>query len=214
LIVSQESERRRIAGELHDSLGQHLLLIKNRAALGEQFVPAPSQAREQFDEINLSAGKAIGEVRAISFNLRPLNLERLGLTAVLEEMIENVSSAVGIQFSTDIEPLENLFTPEDEISFYRIIQESVNNIIKHSGATKANIEIWREDRELHAAVRDNGRGFDPDAVTNGRGPGGLGLTSIAERVRMLGGTYTIDSGAQQGTTLDIKVPISARGTKA
>ena len=215
LIVSQESERRRIAAELHDSLGQHLLLIKNRAALGEQFAPAPSQAREQFDEINLSAAKAIGEVRAISYNLRPLNLERLGLTAVLEEMIENVSSAVGIQFSTDIEPLDNLFTPEDEISFYRIIQESVNNIIKHSGATKANLEIWREGRELHAAVRDNGRGFDPGAVTNGRGPGGLGLTSIAERVRMLGGTYTINSNARQGTTLDLKVPISAKGeTKA
>jgi signal transduction histidine kinase len=209
LIVSQESERRRIAAELHDSLGQHLLIIKNRAALGEQFAPAPSQARKQFDEITLSAAKAIGEVRAIAYNLRPLNLERLGLTAVLEEMIENVSSAVAIPFSTDIEPLDNLFTPEDEISFYRIIQESINNIIKHSGATKANIEIWREDGQLHAAVRDNGHGFDPAAVTNGAGSRKLGLTSISERVRMLGGAYTINSTAQQGTTLDIKIPISS-----
>ena len=216
LIVSQEMERRRIAAELHDSLGQHLLIIKNRAALGEQFAPVPSQAKDQFDEITLSAAKAISEVRAISYNLRPLNLERLGLTAVLEEMIENVSSAVSIQFSTDIEPLDNLFTSEDEISFYRIIQESVNNIIKHSGATKANIEIWREDGNLHAAVRDNGRGFDPGSVTNGDGPRRLGLTSISERVRMLGGTYTINSTAQQGTTLDIKVPISrsSKDTKA
>ena len=208
LIVSQESERRRIAAELHDSLGQHLLIIKNRAALGEQVAPAPSQAREQFDEITASAAKAIGEVRAIAYNLRPLNLERLGLTAVLEEMIEDVSGAVDIQFSVDIEPLDNLFSPEDEISFYRIIQESVSNIVKHSRATKANIEIWREGVDLHATVRDNGRGFDPGVVTNGGGPHGLGLTSISERVRMLGGTYTINSIPQQGTTLDIKVPIS------
>jgi ligand-binding sensor domain-containing protein/signal transduction histidine kinase len=216
LIVSQESERRRIAAELHDSLGQQLLIIKNRAALGEQFATDRSQTREQFDEITLSAAKAIGEVRAIAYNLRPLNLERLGLTAVIEEMIENVSGAVGIQFSMDIEPLDNLFPPEDEISFYRIIQESVNNIVKHSRATKANIEIWREDGELHAAVRDNGSGFDPGAVTNGGGSRGLGLTSISERVRMLGGTYTINSTAQQGTMLDIKVPISGPpgGTKA
>ena len=208
LIVSQEAERRRIAAELHDSLGQHLLIIKNRAALGEQFAPAQSQTKEQFDEINASAVKAIGEVRAIAYNLRPLNMERLGLTTVLEEMIENVSRAAGIQFSNDIEPLDNLFSPENEISFYRIIQESVSNIVKHSGATKANIEIWRQDGELHTIVRDNGRGFNPETTTNGGAARGLGLTSISERVRMLGGTYTINSNAQQGTTLNIKVPIS------
>lgn len=208
LISSQELERRRIAGELHDSLGQHLLIIKNRATLGEQFTRAESQAKEQFDEINASAAKAIGEVRAIAYNLRPLNLDRLGLTAVIEEMIESVSGAVGIQFSADIEPLDNLFTKEDEISFYRIIQESVNNIVKHSQATKANIEIWRADGELKIAVRDNGRGFDAEALTNGGGAShGFGLTSIYERVRMLGGTHTIDSMMQQGTTLNIIVPI-------
>jgi len=208
LISSQESERRRIAAELHDSLGQHLLLIKNRAALGEQFAPAESQAKEQFDEINHSAAKAIGEVRVIAYNLRPLNLDRLGLTAVVEEMIEKVSGAVGIQVSADIEPLDNLFSKEDEINLYRIIQESVNNIVKHSRATKANIEIWREDGHLRLAVRDNGHGFDSEALTKNGAPRGFGLTNISERVRMLGGTHTINSTLQQGTTLDIRVPIS------
>jgi signal transduction histidine kinase len=208
LIVSQEAERRRIAAELHDSLGQHLLIIKNRAALGEQFAPNQSQTKEQFDEINAAAVKAIGEVRAIAYNLRPLNLERLGLTTVLEEMIENVGHSAGIQFSMDIEPLDNLFSPEDEISFYRIIQESVSNIVKHSGATKANVEIWRQDGELHTAIRDNGRGFNPEASINGGKGRGLGLTSISERVRMLGGMWTINSNVQQGTTLNIRVPMS------
>ena len=211
LIVSQESERSRIAAELHDSLGQHLLIIKNRAALGERFTPKESPAKEQFDEINASAAQAIGEVRAIAYHLRPLNLDRLGLTAVIEEMIEKVCGAAGIQFSEDIEPLDNLFSQEDEINFYRIIQESVNNIVKHSRATKANIEIWREDGNLHIAVRDNGRGFDTQTIVHGDAPRGLGLTSITERVRMLGGTHAITSTPGAGTTLDIKVPVPESG---
>ncbi|MDQ3685368.1 MAG: ATP-binding protein [Acidobacteriota bacterium] len=89
----------------------------------------------------------------------------------------------------------------------RVIQESVNNIVKHSRATKANIEIWREDDHLRVAVRDNGRGFDAEALANNGAPRGFGLTSISERVRMLGGTHTINATAQQGTTLDIRVPI-------
>lgn len=75
-------------------------------------------------------------------------------------MIESVSGAVGIAFSADIEPLDDVFTKEDEMSFYRISQESVNNIVKHARATKANIEIWRADGDLHLAVRDNGHGFE------------------------------------------------------
>lgn len=207
LIESQEQERRRIAAELHDSLGQHLLIIKNRATIGEQFAPAQSRTKEQFEEIDASAAMAIGEVRAIAYNLRPLNLERLGLTAVVEEMIENVSKAVGIKFAADIEPLDDLFSKEDEISFYRIIQEGVNNIVKHSQATKANIEVWRKDSDLHIAVRDNGRGFDPETLTADGTSRRFGLTSISERVRMLGGTHAITSTAQQGTTLSIKIPI-------
>jgi ligand-binding sensor domain-containing protein/signal transduction histidine kinase len=211
LIASQESERRRIAAELHDSLGQHLMIIKNRAALGERFAEEKSQAQEQFDEISASAVQAIGEVRAIAHNLRPLNLDRLGLTAVLEEMIEKVCGATGIQFSPDIEPLDNLFSPEDEISFYRIVQESVNNIVKHAHATKANIEIWQELGELHVAVRDNGRGFDTQSVMNGNASRGLGLTSIFERVNMLGGTHTINSTPGEGTTLEIRLPLRKLG---
>ncbi|MBD0325452.1 MAG: histidine kinase, partial [Pyrinomonadaceae bacterium] len=125
------------------------------------------------------------------------------------EMVENVSGASGIQFSADIEPLDHLFAKEDEICFYRIVQESLNNIVKHSGATKANIEIWREGGDLHLAVSDNGRGFDAEALGDGGAKRGFGLTSIAERVRMLGGTQTINSVTQQGTMLTVKIPVSA-----
>jgi len=213
LIESQESERKRIATELHDSLGQHLLVIKNRAVLGDQLIHEPSQVKEQLDEINASATEAIKEARAIAYNLRPVNLDRLGLAAMLEEMIEQVARSSGIQFSADIEPLDGLLTKEGEINCYRIIQESLNNIVRHAQATKAYVEIWRKDGELRATVRDNGCGFDAEALLKKDGTlrsSSLGLTSIGERVRLLGGTLTFDSAPGQGTTLNFRIPIQVQ----
>ena len=108
-----------------------------------------------------------------------------------------------MQISADIEPLEGVFTQEGEINLFRIVQESVNNIVKHAQATKAYVEIWREGGELRVTVRDNGRGFDATQAGNS---GGLGLTSIAERVRTLGGAHTIHSAPGEGTSLNIKIP--------
>jgi len=210
LLASQEQERQRIAAELHDSLGQQLLVIRNRAMLGGTLAEDPTRSRSQFDEIVSSATEAIDEVRTIAHNLRPVNLDRLGLTAAIEEMVENVASATGLQFSADIEPLDGVLAKDEEISCYRIIQESANNIVKHAAATKAYVEMWREDGALLITVRDNGvgaggRGVDGHATWQGRG---LGLTSITERVRMMGGSFTIESATGEGTALNIRVPLS------
>jgi signal transduction histidine kinase len=205
LLASQEQERQRIAGELHDSLGQQLLVIRNRAMLGETVADDPSRSRGQFDEIVSSATAAIGEVRAIAHNLRPVHLERLGLKASIEEMVETIASTTGLQFSADVEPLDGLLSKDEEITCYRIVQESANNIVKHAQATKAYVEIWREHGALRMTVRDNGRGVDTAAAQYGSG---LGLTSITERLRMLGGTLTIDSASGHGTALEIRVPLS------
>ena len=206
LIASQERERKRIAAELHDSLGQSLLIIKNRAALGLEVAQDHHPATEQLDGINTVASQAINEVRSISYNLRPLHLERLGLAAVIEEMIEKVAGSSTIQFSADIPPLDGLFSKEDEINLYRIIQESVNNIIKHSQATRANVEVWIESGQVHISVSDNGRGFITEAQVGEATPRGLGLTSMTERVRMLGGEHTVNSALGQGTTISIRIP--------
>lgn len=213
LIESQETERKRIAAELHDSLGQHMLIIKNRAALGGSLTNGDHPAKEQLDEIDTTVSQALSEVRAIAYNLRPLHLDRLGLTAVIEEMIEKVASASSIQFFTDVAPLDGVFTKEGEINFYRVIQESVNNIVKHSKATKANVEILCENDTVQIAVRDNGRGFIAESSTESVRPSavrGLGLTGIAERVRILGGSHAIHSSPGQGTTISIIIPIAEK----
>ena len=198
LIESQEAERKRIAQELHDGLGQNLLVIKNRAMLGL----AVEGKDEQFNEIQESATDALSEVRVIAYNLRPLHLERLGLTSTIEEMIEEIEEISNIKINCDIAPIDNLFTPENEINFYRIVQECLNNIVKHSQAEKASVEISREDRKVFLTVKDNGRGFDAGGEGERRG---LGLNGIGERVKILGGNYSIVSENGNGTTVSVEV---------
>ena len=186
LIESQEAERKRIAQELHDGLGQNLLVIKNRAMLGL----AVEGKDEQFGEIQDSVTDALSEVRTIAYNLRPLHLERLGLTSTIEEMIEEIAETSGIEINCNIEPIDDLFTPENEINFYRIVQECLNNIVKHSDAERASVEIYRENRKVFLNVKDDGRGFDVNSIDDKKG---LGLNGIAERVKIFGGNYSIVS---------------------
>jgi signal transduction histidine kinase len=203
LITSQERERQRIAAELHDSLGQNLLIIKNRALFGA-LTEDLAEAKKQFDEITAATTHAIEEVRQISYNLRPHHLDSLGLSHSLEVMLENVESSSGIGFSYDIAPLDGVLSKEREINLYRIVQEAINNIVKHSGATRARVEVARDERTLHVTIRDNGRGFVPKTYTTGElRQRGFGLTGIAERVRMLGGTQVFNSVPGEGTTVTI-----------
>ncbi|MBX7169633.1 MAG: hypothetical protein K1X72_01675 [Pyrinomonadaceae bacterium] len=198
LIESQESERKRIAQELHDSLGQNLLVIKNRALLGL----AVEDKDEQFSEIQDSVSDALVEVRSIAYNLRPLHIERLGLTSTLEEMIEDVEKSSNISINYDIAPINGLFSPENEINFYRIVQESLNNIVKHSKADKASVEVFRDGNKITLTVKDNGKGFETDKVNEKKG---LGLNGIAERAKILGGNYSIDSELEKGTTVLVEI---------
>jgi ligand-binding sensor domain-containing protein/signal transduction histidine kinase len=217
LIVSQEQERKRIAGELHDSLGQMLLIIKNRAFLGLKAVESgkgegsksAAVSREQFGEILESASDAIQQTRQIAYALRPLHLERLGLSAALEEMIDNVAASSGILFDVEIMELYDFLPFDAQINLFRIVQESVNNIVRHSGATNAGVSVTRSGGNgIEIKITDNGKGFDTlSGNGNGAGYGGLGLTSIAERARILGAHYSIESTSRGGTSIYISVDI-------
>lgn len=198
LISSQEAERKRIAQELHDGLGQNLLVIKNRALLGL----AVEEKDEQFDEIQESVTDALSEVRHIAYNLRPLHIERLGLTATIEEMLEDVETASEIEINCDIQKIDDLLSKENEINFYRIIQECLNNIVKHSEATKASFEVYLELGKINLNIKDNGKGFDAENLNGKRG---LGLNGIAERVKILGGNYSIESEIGKGTSISVKI---------
>jgi signal transduction histidine kinase len=200
LIESQEGERKRIAGELHDSLGQNLLIVKNWALIGLNALEEDNPAREHLNEISETTSLALDEVREIAQNLRPYQLERLGLTNTIEHMVRQVKNASDIEFITEIDNIDGLLSKESEINLYRVVQECVNNVLKHSAATTAWLLIKRTASGAQITCRDNGQGFDPEASSR---QSGMGLIGMAERVRMLGGRYTIESAAGKGATIHV-----------
>jgi signal transduction histidine kinase/ligand-binding sensor domain-containing protein len=206
LIDSQEQERKRIAAELHDSLGQNLLVIKNYALMALNTGNGENPMREHVVEISDAATLSIEEVRQIAHNLRPYQLERLGLTNTLQTMLRQIANASDIGFTVEVDNIDGLLTKDEEISLYRIVQEAVNNILKHSGASEADIHIKRTDDEIQLTITDNGRGFTLEPAGQAElQKRGFGLTGSAERVRMLGGTQTIQTAHGQGTTIHITI---------
>jgi signal transduction histidine kinase len=212
LLASQEAERQRIAAELHDSLGQSLLIIKNRAVLALTSFPDHEATREQLEEISAGASQAVEELREISYNLRPYQLDRFGLTKALRALCVQASKSSGIRITADLDEIDGLFSKEAESSIYRIVQEAVNNIIKHSQAGEAALVLRCADGALLLNIHDNGQGFQAaaDASSAEGGPAGFGLIGIAERVRMLKGAHDIESSASQGTTITIRFPVPER----
>ena len=125
-------------------------------------------ASSQFQEISDAAAQTLEEVRVISYNLRPSHLDQLGLRTSIEAMLDKLSESCAIRFTSDIDDLDGSFAPDDAITIYRIVQESLNNVIKHSHATEARVAVKRHDRNVTLTVQDNGRGFIPGATRSDR----------------------------------------------
>ena len=207
-----EEERRRIAVNLHDSLGQILLAIKNHALLAMQRPPDEQGLRQRMDEISGASSQAIEEVRQITHGLRPYQLDRLGLTQAIRASVGQASANSSILFATRVEDIDGLFDKDAEIHVYRIVQEAVTNVVKHSAATEAAVVIKKRTDAVLLSIRDNGRGFDPAQTSAPSHELGFGLTGITERVRVLGGTLAIDSHPGAGTSLTVEVPEPIRKT--
>jgi len=210
LIESQEAERKRIAAELHDNLGQHLIVIKNWASLALNFTDKTAPVREQLDEISTTAVQALNEVREIIYDLRPHQIETIGLSRTIRSMAEQVAASSGIDFTIECDEVDNLLSPEDEVTFYRMIQEGVSNIVKHSQAERGSVKIRRGAEGIEAKISDNGRGFVPDGQLQPDKRAGFGLTGLYERVRMLGGTHEVKSILGAGTTVVIRIGVAEK----
>jgi signal transduction histidine kinase len=205
LLASQERERKRIAAELHDSIGQRLVVIKNLALLRLQNQNGNRAEREQVEEICTEASSAIAEVREISYDLRPYQLDRLGLTKALRSMVENVGKGSATTFSASIDDIDDLFTPEFQIAFYRITQECLSNILKHAEASEAKVVVRRNGARLQLSVSDNGKGFTTNGTYTEARNGGFGLINISERVQIFAGKLEIESAPMKGATINIDI---------
>ncbi len=201
LMASQESERKRIAADLHDGLGQHLVLINNLSLLGKSG-DLPRIRQELFSQIEEQTGQALRELRSISYDLRPYQLDRMGLTHAIEALVSVVDASFAGAISADLENIDGLIPTHLEIALYRIAQESLNNLVKHSHATMASIRISVEAATVIMIVADNGCGVHLKS-----GSTGFGLIGMQERATILQGMLAVGTGARGGTTITLSVPI-------
>ncbi len=207
LIASQENERRRIAAELHDSLGQRLIIINNLALFllrTKGKVRTEADKLQTIEEINLEASQAIEETRALSYALRPFQLDRLGLSKAIQALVKTVARAAEINLTADIADIDEVFPEDLRINFYRIVQEALNNIVKHSHASQGTVTALRTDSSVILTIADNGSGLTNEQSSVTSGPGGFGLTGIRERAKILKGMVQIKSEVGAGTQVVIQ----------
>ncbi len=206
LIRSQEHERQRIAAELHDGVGQSLIVVKNKVLLLRKGAPPDDKSAAALDSLAEYVTGTIGEVRRISYGLRPFQLDLLGLTQSVRSLAEAAAEAGQMQLETDLVDLGGLFPPEAEISIYRIVQECLNNAVKHSGATAGRVVAHAGAGWLTLVVEDNGRGFATEGGSTAPGSG-FGLLGIRERLNILGGRLEVRQALPTGTRIHITIPI-------
>lgn len=199
LIDREESERKRISKELHDSIAHDILITKNKAELGMKRITDP-EMKKILNEISELSSQTLNDVRSISNHLHPQILEKLGLTKAVKSVIKYVTGSTEISFTENIENIDDIQPPELRINIFRIIQECCNNIIKHSGATEASLNILKDNKTLTITVWDNGKGISKNRID------GLGLSGIEERVKLYKGELVIESAGTKGTIIVISIP--------
>ncbi|MCS6880835.1 MAG: ATP-binding protein [Oscillochloridaceae bacterium] len=205
LLEAQEAERRALAAEMHDEIGQLLtglnLLLLSIDPQGDAAVAAAylSQARR-------TVGELIARVRHLSLDLRPPMLDDLGLRPTLDWLAERYTAQTRVRVHLTQIGIDRRFSPMLELVVYRIIQEALTNVARHAETTEVTVRVWIEDDQLHVLVEDQGRGFDPAALDPYRSSG---LSGMSERVALLGGTLTITSAPGAGTSIRAALPLTS-----
>jgi signal transduction histidine kinase len=209
LTEVQEAERKELARELHDEMGQALTAISmNLAAIIEELpTTASPQIKERVTEAKLLADQTLEQIREISLNLRPAMLDDLGLIPTLRWYIKRYAKRSALKTELKTIGLERRLGPEVETALYRIVQEGLTNVARHAHAARVSIGLKRNGSTVQATIEDDGRGFNVDEELNRkRAEYGAGLVGIRERVTLLGGEFDIQSQPGQGTRLSIVIP--------
>ena len=209
LIMTQDEERRRIARELHDGLGQELSAAKMMADQLSTHANSVDSARQMATEVSTLISCAIQQVRSLSHLLHPPLLDEVGLNFALRSYVEGLTKRSGVETTIDVQPDEfPRFAPELETAIFRIIQEALTNVYRHSGARKAGVTLVKNEGHVIATIRDDGKGisesvaeFKPDSI-------GIGISGMIQRVKEFGGELHLQNGGP-GTIVEVSIPIQA-----
>jgi signal transduction histidine kinase len=202
----QEEERKRIAQELHDDLGQQLTVLKMDASLiRSKLAPEQRDVLRIAERLEGVLTRTVQSVRRISADLRPAMLDDLGLVPALEELVQHISQHSGLECrlaaSEDLRVVDRLATP-----LFRVAQESLNNAVKHAQASRITVSLFEEDSRLVMRIEDDGKGITQD---DRRKRKSYGLIGMRERVYALGGEFEVRSRERAGTIVEVRVPQSA-----
>lgn len=193
LLVFQESERKRVSKDLHDGIGQQLLVIKNKLL------------RVGDDDTKRMVDHTIEEVRSISRDLYPFQLQEMGITKAIEYTIDQMDENTTLFISAEIDNIDDVFSKEGEVNIYRIIQESLSNILKHAQAKASKVSIQKFNENITISIKDNGSGFD--FAEKYKDSKSLGLKTLLERTKFLKGQMKVTSKKDSGTMIEFKFPI-------
>ena len=196
LIFAQEEERKRIARDLHDGIGQSLLLLKKQMIATHQVTV----------ENQTMISNTLDEVRSISRDLHPLQLEKFGLTAAIEDTLRKVERSTDLFITSEMINIDGSFDNKANIHVYRAVQEALSNIVKHAHATAARVTIEKINQSIILTILDNGKGFDHElAVVTSKS---LGLRTMYERLSAIGGEMKVEANQPSGSKVIFKIPTS------
>ena len=206
VLEGQEQERKRVAIDLHDRLGGILSMVKLHFSAVEEKLPDDNPEKKKFLTASELLDLAAGEVRNISHNLLSGVLAKFGLLPALKDLTDRINESGEITLNLIYHNVEGALNGEQELQIYRIVQELISNILKHSDAGEATIQLIRnpDEKVVNLIVEDDGKGFDPAVPSLS---GGIGLGNLKARVNKLNGHFHIDSGKGAGTSVSIDIPI-------
>jgi len=205
LVKAQEEERRSISRELHDEVGQAMSGVLVEMANLSNLIRggADREAIEQkAAEIKHEVESSIGVVRNMSLLLRPSMLDDLGLVPALQWQARELARRTGLDVQVDAETVSETLPEEHKTCVYRVVQETLHNVVRHAGARSVRIHVAQEPTHLSLCIEDDGRGFDPGRTK------GMGLLGMEERVGQLQGTFAVDSREGHGTAVRVTLPLS------
>lgn len=211
LLEIQESERRRIAIDLHDVLGQALTMIKLGVEESLQLLAANDTCgtTESLQRLKIKAKEALGEVRRVAMDLRPSTLDDLGILATLSWYFREFGAMCqNVEVEKDFCVEEGCVPTQLKIAIFRIIQEATNNIVKHANASRIKVSLKKTGNALYLSIEDDGNGFDPAEIAKFRNLNhSLGMVSMNERAKLTGGHYKLTSAPGRGTNVCVLWPL-------
>jgi PAS domain S-box-containing protein len=206
LVRAQEQERKRIARELHDDIGQRLAMLSVELEQLHLATPELPEIRRRLGELQRQSREITTDVQTLSHELHSTRLDYLGPVPAMKALCRDIGEQTKMQIDFKSESMPAALSPDTALCLFRVLQEALRNAVKHSGGQRVEVGLLGTPDEIHLTVIDQGSGFDTGTAKEGRG---LGLTSMEERLKLLGGTLSIESQHGRGTTIQARTPLAA-----